>query len=78
MVRGENMTKRKIEAVEHLNIIEVSKENTIKRYEVSAENGYIFSVNGEKTGVSSLMIFPAKLGLENILSQITVQPAENL
>ena len=72
------MTKRKIEADEHLNIIEVSKDNTVKRYEISAENGYIISLNGEKTEMSSLMIFPAKLGLDNILSQITVQPVENV
>lgn len=71
------MKKRTIESVEHLNIVEVSKDDIIKRYEISAETGYIIVYNGEKNEEAALMIFPAKLGLENILAQISVEPADN-
>lgn len=71
------MTKRTIESVEHLNIVEVSKDDIIKRYEISAETGYIIVYNGERNEEAALMIFPAKFGLENILAQISVEPADN-
>jgi len=64
------MERKIIENERNLYIIEVSKNDVVKRYEISAEDGYeIANSDGERVNT---MIFPAKLGLENILDMITV------
>lgn len=66
-------TEKKILNVkEHLNVVEVSIDGNIKRYEISPESGYSFYRSDENVTETGLVIFPAARGLENILSSIEV------
>lgn len=65
------MDRKDIENNKNLKIIEVSKNSVVKRYEITANDGY--SIRNDDNDEVEIMIFPAKLGLDNILAQINVE-----
>lgn len=70
------MDKEKIELVEHMNIIQVSKNGIIKRYEISPESGYFIFRKDDNAIERGLLIYPAKSGIENIVKNLEVKANE--
>lgn len=67
------MEREKLELMEHLDIIKVTKNGVTKRFEISAESGYTVYRKDENICESGLMIFPAKAGIESILENLEVR-----
>ncbi|MBP9987961.1 MAG: hypothetical protein KBT46_00530 [Ruminococcus sp.] len=67
------MTKEKVNLADHLNVYKVIKNGAVKRFEISAENGYVIYRKDDKTFEFGLLMYPAKTGLENVINNIEIK-----